>query len=116
MKKLITLALVLMATAAFAGGTLERDGSNSAIIQGYAPDGLKSQILTVNSTTIDMTNDLYWSLYSTTACKFRQMPTSAKGAYPQFTVPASERIGFVVHKNTKFVNYSGCTSGELNRQ
>jgi len=114
--KTLILAILLIASTAFAGGALEKDASNQLAIQGFAPNGLLSQVLTVNSTTIDMSNSLYWSLYSTTACKYRMMPTSAKGAYPQFTVPASERIGFVINRNTAFTNFSGCPSGELSRQ
>lgn len=115
MKKLIIAAILLITSSAFAAGVIQTDGQGQAI-QGGAPNGFLSQLLTVNSTTVDMTNNIYWSLYSTTACKYRIMPTTAKGVYPAFTIPASERVSFVVNQNTKFINFSGCTSGELSRQ
>lgn len=116
MKKLITLALLLMATTALAGGKLEKD-LNGNLIQGFAPDGNYSQTLTVASVTYDMTSDMMWSLYApSTGCKIRITPTSAKGSFPQHTIPDAMHIVRVVNRNTPFINYSGCTNGELQRQ
>lgn len=114
LRSVLTVALVLVVSAGYAASPLERDADRN-VIQGPAPNGLLSQILTVNSTTIDMSKTTWWGLYAPTACKYRLMPTSAKGAYPQFTVPEAQTTSMLVNRNTKFVNYSGCTSGELSR-
>lgn len=114
MKKLIILAVLLVASQVFAEGLLQQT-ENMKDIQGAAPNGYLSQVLTVNSTTIDMSSNLWWGMYAPTACKFRLLPTTAKAAYPAFTMPATTLTGFLVNKNTKFVNFSGCTSGELYR-
>lgn len=122
MKKLILVTFIMAAmtaVTAFAGngGTLEKD-QNVQLIQGAAPNGFLSQILTVNSTTIDMRTNLWWGMYtpSTTAtCKFRILPSTSKGSYPAFTAPGGERVAYVVHNLTRYVNYSGCTNSELMR-
>ena len=119
MKKLFITAVMILATATtiFAAGIMERD-LNRNIIQGAAPDGNLSQLLTVNATTIDMTSTLWWDLYPpSTGCKYRLMPlsTSTKSLYPQFTVPDGTKTGYVINRNTAFVNFSGCTSAELQR-
>ena len=115
MKRLIVLALVLVATSAFAVSEPEKRGGIP--IQGFAPNASYQQILTVASTTIDISDNLWWGIYAPTACKYRLMPTSAKGTYPQFTVPATSPMGMVIHRaSTSFLNLSGCTSGEFSRQ
>lgn len=96
-------------------GRLEQS-IDKVTVQGAAPNGLLSQLLTVASTTIDLTGSLWWNLDSPTACKYRLMPTTAKSTYPQFTVHADTPIGWVVNKLTPFINFSGCTSGGLSRQ
>ena len=117
MKKFILLLALVVATPALAAetGFLERD-HNGSVLQGGAPNGLLSQTLTVYSTTIDGAGSIWWSLYPPTACKVRLMPTSAKGSYPQFTAPVGVTISRFVNKATPFINLSGCTDGELQRQ
>lgn len=113
MKKLI-IALLLLPTLAFA--TLLQKDSNGYVMQGAAPDGTLSQTLTVNSVTIDMSSNLWWGLYAPTACKVRLMPTTAKASYPTFTAPINTLTQRYINKLTPFVNFSGCTNGELQRQ
>jgi len=117
MKSLFLLLVLAAATSAGAAetGYLERDYSGT-VLQGGAPNGLLSQTLTINSTTIDGTNSIWWSLYSPAACKVRLMPTSVTGSYPQFTAPVGVSLSRFVNKVTPFINFSGCTSGELQRQ
>lgn len=117
MKKFVFLLALLLSTSAFAAekGFLERD-LNGAAVQGGAPNGLLSQTLTLNPATIDASGSLWWSLYAPVACKVRLMPTSANGAYPQFTAPAGVTTSRYVNRATPFVNFSGCTGGELQRQ
>lgn len=118
MKKLIIVALVLVASTSFAAGFLERD-RDTVRIQGFAPDGTLGQALTVNSTTVDMTNALAFGVYvpsTTTTCKVRTMLTTAKGSNRQRTVPDSVWNIQLVNKATPYANFSGCTSGELTIQ
>ena len=117
MKKFILLLALVAATSVGAAetGFLERD-HNGSVLQGGAPNGLLSQTLTVYSTTVDARGSIWWALYPPTACKVRLMPTSAKGAYPQFTAPVGVTISRYVNKATPFINLSGCTDGELQRQ
>lgn len=118
MKKIMAVLIVLaLATNVFAaGGLMEPDG-NRRPINGAAPNGLYSVIMTVNSATIDLSDDLWWGVYAPSAgCKFRLLPTSAKGSYPAFTVPDGQLFGFVVNRATPFLNLSGCTLAERYRQ
>lgn len=114
MKKLI-IALIFIPSLALAGGAFQTD-DNSRPIQGAAPNGLLSQILTIASTPINLVGKMWWSITSPTACKYRLTPTTAKGAYPQFTVYADTPTGWVVNSNTPFLNLSGCTNGQLSIQ
>jgi len=92
MKRALILSvfmLCLAVTGAFAIGDLPTT-TNGSWIQGPAPNGLLSQFLTVNSTTIDMSNNTWWSIMAPAAgCKYRILPTTAKGSYPAFTAPAT---------------------------
>ena len=118
MKKLIVLALVLISSTALAAGFLEVD-KTATKIQGYSPDGTLGQALTVNSTTVDMTNAMAFGVYvpsTTTTCKIRTTATIAKGANRQATVPDSVWNIRIVNKLTPYANFSGCTSGELTIQ
>jgi hypothetical protein len=116
LRSIVTVAVLCLAVSSYsATPPLETDGNRNGV-QGAAPNGLLSQILTVGSTTFDLSDNIWWGIYSPVACKYRLMPTSAKAAYPQFTILAGERLGVVRHKFTKFVNYSGCTGAELSRQ
>ena len=117
MKKLIILLFcLLLSVCAWAGSTLPRDDSgNGTVIQGPAPDSTLSQFLTVNSTQINMTDRLWWSVKSPVDCKYRLLPTATavRGSYPAFTITAATPLGKVVHRNSRFVTYSGCDRGEL---
>lgn len=114
MKKLLLL-LLLIPNLAFAApaGMMEND-SNGRPVQGGAPNGLLSQTLTVASTTVEM--DLWWGMYTSVDCKVRLMPTTDKGGYPQFTAVGGTFTSRLVNRITPFINFSGCTGGELQRQ
>ena len=119
MKKLIILALVLIASTAFAAGTIEKTGEGNIPIQGFAPNGTLGQALTVNSTTVPMVGRMAFGVFvpsTTTGCKLRMMPTTAKSTYRQATVPDSTWNVRVVNSASPFANFSGCTSGELTIQ
>jgi len=118
MKRALILSvfmLCLAVTGAFAIGDLPTT-TNGSWIQGPAPNGLLSQFLTVNSTTIDMTNNTWWSIMAPAdGCKYRLLPTTAKAAYPAFTAPTAQAMGKLVNNLTPFANFSGCALAELER-
>ena len=111
MKRIITLVLLLIATSAFANGTMPTDslGNKWPV---FSPNGATAVLLTVNSTTFDMTSYFAYSIIGTAAtCKMRLMPTSAKGAYVSISIPAASYMTFAVNQATPFLNLSGCTGG-----
>lgn len=114
---ILGIILCLIPLAAFGArvGGLQQDVTTN-VVQGPAPNGTLSQILTVASTTVDATGSIWWGLYAPADCKYRLMPTSAKASYPQHTAPGGSLTGRVVNSATPFVNFSGCTGGELQRQ
>ena len=116
MKTLAVLLMLIAPVAAFAAekGFLEVDLNNRPM-QGGAPNSELTQALTIASTTVNMTGSIWWSLYTSTDCKFRVLPTAANGEYPQDTAVADVRTSFLVNKVSPFTNFSGCT-GVLQRQ
>jgi len=114
-KTLLVCALLTVASTAFAvKPELPRDGQGMKI-QGFAPSGKKSVQLTVNSQTTNYTDDIRWSVYTPTACGFRLMSTATKVGI-KHTLPANATTERVVNSATPYVNYSGCTNGELQVQ
>lgn len=88
-------------------------------IQVFAPNGTTTTTLTVNSTTVDLTNYVIFEVESGsgTTCNIRLMPTSSKGAYKQ-TVLRTAGTLYIRAKNTAtpFLNMSGCTAGSYTLQ
>ena len=115
MKKLLVAALLLTAVCAFAAGPLEKDTRYSTPIQGFAPNGLSSALLTVNSVTYDMSNYLGFSVTAPADCKIRLMATSSKTGSISEPVYGGQWNTLVTNRNTPFANFSGCTSGNLRR-
>ena len=111
---MVLLLLALAAPAMAVKPELPRDGAGQKV-QNFAPDGGKTLLLTIASTPVDMTGDLGWQLYSPTACKYRLMPTAVK-AGSALTVPVTTSIERRVNSATPFLNFTGCTNGELQRQ
>ena len=110
-KTIIALSFMAMASTLFANGMPEMSNNGHAI-QTFAPEGSFTTLLTVNSTTTDLTNKFMYGIYGTAAtCKFRLMPTSSKGTYVSAIAPATTWIIFAVNKTTPFLNLSGCTGG-----
>lgn len=81
---------------------------------GVINDKGKDQILGVASTTIDMSDDLSWAVYSPVDCKYRTMTSAAKQGV-QKTIPAETWHVRRVRKGSAFTNFSGCTLGQLER-
>lgn len=113
MKRLLLLAVFFASAAYAARPDLPVDGKGVRV-PGFAPDGKKDVALTVNSQTVDMRNDLSWSQYAPGACKFRTMSTATKAGATR-TLPAANWNARNVNQSTPFINFSGCTSGELQR-
>ena len=106
--RLLLLAALLLASVT-ANAANQGDGSllyQGTYVQGWSPNGLYSAVLTA-STTHDLTNFLAYGVYCAADCSVRLMPTSAKGSYPQFTVPAGGWFVAVKNIATPFVNVSG---------
>lgn len=115
-KIIIAALLILLPTFTFAGGFMAKDSQNH-YTDAFSPDGTFSTLLTVNSTTIDMTNNFIYSVIGVAAtCKLRLMPTTAKGSYVAFPVAAASWSTYVVNPATPFANLSGCTAGYFLRQ
>jgi len=112
MKKLLVIALLLAAVSSFAAGPLEKDTRYSTPIQGFAPNGLLSALLTVDSTTVNASNFLAISIYTPVAAKLRFMATTSKTGSISHTIAAGERLTFVVNRATPFINISGATGGD----
>lgn len=105
----IAIAIPVFATQS----ELAKDGAGVKM-QAFAPDARKATSLGVASQTIDMTNDIAWSVYVPSGCKFRVMSTGTK-AGPTRTVPSATWLIRNIKSRSAFVNFSGCTSGELQR-
>lgn len=113
--KILTVILLLIAAVALAARPeLPKDGAGVKV-QGHAPTGSKDVTLTVASQTVNMTNDLSWSQYAPGACKFRTMSTATKAGIAH-TLPATTWNTRNVNATSPFLNFTGCTSGELQRQ
>jgi hypothetical protein len=106
------LILLAFATTTFAAGLLVKD-QNLHIVQGPAPHGAKTLDLTSASTTVDMSSDLWWALYTPVVCYVRYMPlsTSTKASYKQSPMPSETWVGRGVNPATPFANFSGCATG-----
>lgn len=103
MKKLIVMVLAVSCLIGVALGAE------------FAPNGKKDVALTVNSTTVDMRLDNGWATWTPTACSYRTMSTATKAGLTR-TLPANTYNQRYVNSKTPFINFSGCTSGELQRQ
>lgn len=115
MKRLILITLALLCLAGIAAASQSLVNSSNAPVQDFAPDGTLSAAVTGNvSTTTDLSNNIKYGIYCGSASKMRLMPTSAKGTYPQHSIPASTWIVRTRNPATPFLNISGAC--ELQRQ
>ena len=115
MKKLIIAAILLTATSAFAAGFLQQDASQQTKIQGFAPNGLYSAVLTVNSTEFDFSSFLAYSVYAPADCKVRIKDSTTKTNHIQEPILGGQWNTIVVNKATPFADISGCTSGVIRK-
>jgi len=114
MKRLIIMAVLLAAASAFAGGVLQSDLGKSKI-QGFAPNGKKSQSLTVNKTAaIDASDSAAWAVYTPIDCVYRIQSTATRVGVLH-TAPGGTTTIRVVNGITPHLSYSGCTGGQLQR-
>lgn len=124
MKKmfLAVVAILMLAISAFAGGDLARTNSSLQFggtpIQFFAPE--VTTALSVNSSTVDMSSYILYAVnpLSVATCYMRLMPASnsTKANYPQAQIPVSTWTIRAVNPAVKFVNFSGCTGGYLQKQ
>ena len=114
MKKLL-IALLLFSSTAYAVSTLIPDpGVTNGAVQVMAPDSRAETDLTVYSTVVDMKGRLMWQAFSPGACTFRIMTTATKVyAHPRTLPAATWLLRGVGQKTGRFVNFTGCTNGQL---
>ena len=109
MKKLIVCIVAL--------GICICAGLSGLALADMAPNGTKSQALTVNSTTVNLALDTKYAIYGVSGCKMRLMPTSAKGNYVAVPVGTeSEYTPYEKNPKTPFLNLTGCNESYLIRQ
>jgi hypothetical protein len=119
MKTLLTIAVLLIATAVYAA-TLQID-TNGNKIPLPAYDGAKTVNLPNTASrykTVDLRQDIAYSVYCAGAAKERFMygnytansaaAIAGRSAMVQSTVPATTWHGGIVNKNTPYVNFSTC--------
>jgi len=118
MKKGILLSILIvpaLSVLAFAAKSdLPVDGKGIRVNQ-FAPSGKKSVELTVASQNINHADDIAVEIYAPTACIFRLQSTATKQGI-KLTLPANVRIVRGVNAATPYINYSGCTSGQVQVQ
>jgi len=117
MKTVIVMVfLVFSVSLAFASGSLEVDSKHGMPIQGFAPNGLYSGLLTVNSITIDGTTRMALDIYSPIDAKIRLMATTSKTGSVSHTLIGGQRTTIIINRATPFVNISGATGGDYMAQ
>lgn len=92
--------------------SLSIDPSNSVPIQGFAPDPLATIFVKGPiSQLFKVKGKLAWQFINTEHidCIARILPSKDKVKFPKFPMYAGEKSIYVVHKNTSFLNLSGCT-------
>lgn len=125
-RDIVTIALLLLILASgaicYAGlsdvsGSKQRDARANPV-QFFAPDGGKTQKLTVNKTAIDMSGSVVYATYGTSACiSYLSATSTASGTASQ--IPASTASTAVVrgvNSTTPFIVYSGCTNNIHERE
>jgi len=115
MKKIIIVALVLAASIAYAASPLPGTDGNRGNVTTFAPNGSKDGTTSKVSTTVDMRNDAKWIFYGMSTCSYRAMPTSTKSGSLR-KLPAATYIERGINPATPFINFTGCKSGEYQRQ
>lgn len=110
----VIVAVMCLSFVAWAKTELPKDGQKTKIMV-HAPVAGSEQILTVNSTTVDMSSNISWGIYSPVDCSYRTMSTATKAGI-QKTIPAGAWHVRGVREGSAFSNYSGCTGAQLERQ
>lgn len=118
MKCLITAALIILIAAGMARAAETSLVGGDRPIQTFAPNGTLTQLLTINSSTVDLSAYSMFGVYTptSTTCFMRMMPTTAKGARVAATVPVTTWTIRAKNPATSFLNLSGCAGGYLQIQ
>lgn len=116
MKFILIGLCLLLASNVFAANGDPGTFNQGQIVQGFAPNGLSSTVLTVASVTYDMKAYAAFSVYAPADGFIRFMTSTSKVGSIQEPVEVGHWNTFVVNKATPFVNFSGMTSGFLRRQ
>lgn len=123
MKTIISVALTVLIASAIVYGVTDPgltpplQQTSNGVVQGYAPNGNKFQILTATAAnnTVDNRKNVAFSVYGTSDFKFRLMSTATRvGAL--HTIPGGSRVVFVKHWKTPYVNFSSASGVEYEAQ
>lgn len=113
--RFLSVILILMVVFTFENvlaSSLSID-TTAVAIQGFAPDPYATASINEPSSKIfNVKGKLAWQFINTgnnNNCICRILPTKDKLKFPKFTIEAGDRPIYVVHKNTAFLNLSGCT-------
>jgi hypothetical protein len=117
MKNIIIAAIItlLFALVAIAASPLPGVDGNRGNVTDFAPNGSKDGVTTVNGVTVDMRNDAKWAFYAMSTCKFRTMSTTTKSGRTR-RLPAGSHVIRGVNPKSPYINFTGCKSGEYQRQ
>ena len=94
----------------YVGGTL---------VQGAAPDPSDEFSYTVLSDVrgyFDLSGKIWWEIWSPKDCKGWILSSQSMTGKRSFTIPAYERISYVVNPKSTFFGYSSCTGLEIKSQ
>lgn len=114
MKKLIIVAILLIASLAYSAGdtiyNLRGQGVQTEApnyFETFADSAIKHSFnLTANYGT------LYWSLYAPSGCTFAVTATSSTAGAVWHTIPALSRDGLATGYGKTFVHFSSCNLGQ----
>jgi hypothetical protein len=115
MKSFAILILVVLFASPASAGSLAAT-FDGVLIQGGAPDPLLTTLITSDaSTNVSLLDSkgkkLTWfslTYSGSGTCIVRLMNTTTKASYPPIPVPNGSSYSNVVHKNSLFLNHSGC--------
>lgn len=111
---IITLAFLFICTMAAAAPYIHNNISADGAL-GAAPDPIQTVLIADNySHTVTVTNQIWYDLAynGSGTCIIRLMNTTTKASWPAEQVQSGGPVhSYMIHGNTKFINYSGCNGG-----
>lgn len=109
---IVLVTMIFFTIEPVTASSLSVDSHKSVPIQGFAPDPYATVLVTGPlSQMFNVRGLLAWQFINTgnSDCIGRLLPAKDKKKFPKFPLYAGERVTYVVHKNSAFLNLSGCT-------